>query len=191
MDKRDQEPTCLDHGVCGKCRDRRDTRLSGRCRVLHRCLHTCDGERRGNFGGGYRTGTRVPPLLVSFPCAGATWGFGGIPRRAWCVTRGAAAGTKGLRMRGRRSPRTAESALAAWPHEIRELRRLGRPKKTRNLQQKLVRLKELTEGDDVSVYMSVYDSLSPRRSSPSLDTKGGGMRGNRTATASFEAANRF
>ena len=29
---------------------------------------------------------------------------------------------------------TAESALAAWPQEIRELGRLGRPKKARNLQ---------------------------------------------------------
>jgi hypothetical protein len=86
---------------------------------------------------------------------------------------------------------TAESALTAWPQEIRELRRLGKPKKARDLQRKLVRLMKLTEGDDVSVYVSVYDSLSRSDHCPSLDTKGGGMRGNRTATASFEAANRF
>ena len=38
---------------------------------------------------------------------------------------------------------TAEAALAAWPQEIRELGRLGRPKKARNLQRKLDRLREL------------------------------------------------
>jgi len=41
---------------------------------------------------------------------------------------------------------TAVSALAAWPQKIRELGRLGRPKEARNLQRKLDRLKELTEG---------------------------------------------
>ncbi len=44
---------------------------------------------------------------------------------------------------------TAEAALTAWPKEIQELRRVGRPKKTDKLQAKLDRLQELTEGRDI------------------------------------------
>jgi hypothetical protein len=41
---------------------------------------------------------------------------------------------------------TAEAALAAWPEEVKELRRIGRPKQAKKLQDKLDTLKELTEG---------------------------------------------
>jgi hypothetical protein len=41
---------------------------------------------------------------------------------------------------------TVESALELWPHEIKELRRVGRPKQAEKLQDKLDRLQELTEG---------------------------------------------
>lgn len=44
---------------------------------------------------------------------------------------------------------TAEAALAAWPKEIQELRRVGRPKRAEKLQEKLDRLRELTEGGDI------------------------------------------
>jgi hypothetical protein len=40
---------------------------------------------------------------------------------------------------------TAEEALTAWPTEIRELERRGRPKQAEKLQDKLDRLQELTE----------------------------------------------
>ena len=41
---------------------------------------------------------------------------------------------------------TADEALAAWPQEIKELVRIGRPRKAEKLQDKLGRLRELTEG---------------------------------------------
>jgi hypothetical protein len=40
---------------------------------------------------------------------------------------------------------TAEAALRAWPNEIQELERIGRPKQAEKLQDKLDRLQELTE----------------------------------------------
>ena len=40
---------------------------------------------------------------------------------------------------------TAEAALNAWPTEIQELRRIGRPKQVEKLQQKLDRLQELAK----------------------------------------------
>jgi hypothetical protein len=40
---------------------------------------------------------------------------------------------------------TAEAALGAWPNEIQELERIGRPKQAEKLQDKLDRLQELTE----------------------------------------------
>jgi hypothetical protein len=45
---------------------------------------------------------------------------------------------------------TAEAALAAWPQEIKELRRIGRPRQARKLQDKLDRLQELMEGADLT-----------------------------------------
>jgi hypothetical protein len=45
---------------------------------------------------------------------------------------------------------TAEAALAAWPQEIKELRRIGRPRQARKLQDKLDRLQELREGADLT-----------------------------------------
>jgi hypothetical protein len=42
--------------------------------------------------------------------------------------------------------KTAEAALTAWPQEIKELRRIGRPKKAEKLQDKLDRWQELTKG---------------------------------------------
>ena len=42
---------------------------------------------------------------------------------------------------------TAETALAAWPREVKELERIGRPRKAEKLQDKLDRLQELTEGN--------------------------------------------
>ena len=45
---------------------------------------------------------------------------------------------------------TAEAALESWPKEIQELRRRGRPKQAKNLQDKLDRLQELTEGADLT-----------------------------------------
>ncbi len=44
---------------------------------------------------------------------------------------------------------TAEAALAAWPRQLHELERVGRPKKAKTLRRKLDRLQELTEGGDV------------------------------------------
>jgi hypothetical protein len=41
---------------------------------------------------------------------------------------------------------TAESALESWPQEIRELERIGRPRKAKKLQKKLNRLQDLMEG---------------------------------------------
>jgi hypothetical protein len=41
---------------------------------------------------------------------------------------------------------TAEAALAAWTEEVKELRRVGRPKQAEKLSRKLDRLQELTEG---------------------------------------------
>jgi hypothetical protein len=41
---------------------------------------------------------------------------------------------------------TAESALEAWPQEIKRLKRIGRPKKAKTLQRKLDKLQELNEG---------------------------------------------
>ena len=41
---------------------------------------------------------------------------------------------------------TAESALESWPEEIRELERVGKPRKAEKLQNKLERLQELMEG---------------------------------------------
>jgi hypothetical protein len=38
---------------------------------------------------------------------------------------------------------TAQAALAAWPQEIEELERSGRPKKAKTLQRKLDKLQEL------------------------------------------------
>ena len=40
---------------------------------------------------------------------------------------------------------TVEAALAAWPREIKELRRIGRPKRAGKLMSKLAKLRELTE----------------------------------------------
>lgn len=45
---------------------------------------------------------------------------------------------------------TAESALESWPQEIQELKR-SRPRQAEKLQDKLYRLQELTEVDDVRV----------------------------------------
>ena len=42
---------------------------------------------------------------------------------------------------------TAEAALNAWPREVKELERRGRPRKAEKQQDKLYRLQELTEGD--------------------------------------------
>ena len=42
---------------------------------------------------------------------------------------------------------TAESALEAWPQEIKRLKRIGRPKKAKTLQRKLDKLQELNEGE--------------------------------------------
>jgi hypothetical protein len=42
---------------------------------------------------------------------------------------------------------TAESALESWPQDIKELKRIGRPKKAQKLQEKLDRLRELTRED--------------------------------------------
>gem|GEM_PF-1250600 len=44
---------------------------------------------------------------------------------------------------------TADEALAAWPQEINELVRKGRPRKAEKLQDKLGRLQELTERGDI------------------------------------------
>jgi hypothetical protein len=44
---------------------------------------------------------------------------------------------------------TAEVALSAWPQEIQELERIGRPRKAEKLQGKLDRLQELTERGDL------------------------------------------
>ena len=41
---------------------------------------------------------------------------------------------------------TAEAALAAWPQQIQELKRIGRPKQAEKLADKLATLRELTEG---------------------------------------------
>ncbi len=41
---------------------------------------------------------------------------------------------------------TAEAALNTWPQEIKELVRIGRPRKAEKLQDKVGRLRELTEG---------------------------------------------
>ena len=41
---------------------------------------------------------------------------------------------------------TAETALESWPQEIKELRRVGRPKQAEKLQAKLDYLRQLTEG---------------------------------------------
>jgi hypothetical protein len=43
---------------------------------------------------------------------------------------------------------TADEALAAWPQEIKELERIGRPRKAEKLQDKLDRLQELMEQGD-------------------------------------------
>jgi hypothetical protein len=40
---------------------------------------------------------------------------------------------------------TAEAALNTWPQELKELERIGRPRKAEKLQDKLGRLRELTE----------------------------------------------
>jgi len=40
---------------------------------------------------------------------------------------------------------TAEAALAAWPREVKELERIGRPRKADKLQDKLDLLQELIE----------------------------------------------
>ena len=45
--------------------------------------------------------------------------------------------------------RTADEALAAWPQEIRELMKRGRPKQAQKLREKLDRLRELAEGRDI------------------------------------------
>ena len=45
---------------------------------------------------------------------------------------------------------TAEAALAAWPQEIRELERTGGPRQAKKLQEKLNRLRELTEGANLT-----------------------------------------
>jgi hypothetical protein len=42
---------------------------------------------------------------------------------------------------------TAGEALAAWPEEIRRLRKIGRENKAEKLQNKLEKLRELTKGD--------------------------------------------
>ena len=39
---------------------------------------------------------------------------------------------------------TAESALQSWPYEIKQLERIGRPRKAEKLRDKLDRLQELT-----------------------------------------------
>ena len=44
---------------------------------------------------------------------------------------------------------TAEAALNAWPEEVKELERIGRPRKAEKLQGKLDRLQELTERGDL------------------------------------------
>ena len=41
---------------------------------------------------------------------------------------------------------TAEAALNAWPQQIHELMKRGKPKQAQKLQQKLDMLRELTEG---------------------------------------------
>jgi hypothetical protein len=46
---------------------------------------------------------------------------------------------------------TAEDALASWPQEVDHLRQIGRENKAEKLQQKLDRLQELLEVDDVRV----------------------------------------
>ena len=44
---------------------------------------------------------------------------------------------------------TAEAALNTWPQEIKELVRIGRPRKAEKLQDKLDRLQELmAQGDE-------------------------------------------
>jgi hypothetical protein len=43
---------------------------------------------------------------------------------------------------------TAEAALDAWPEEVKELERIGRPRKAEKLQEKLDRLQELMEQGD-------------------------------------------
>lgn len=43
--------------------------------------------------------------------------------------------------------RTAEGALSAWPRDIERLRDIGRERKADRLQEKLDRLRELTEGE--------------------------------------------
>jgi hypothetical protein len=43
---------------------------------------------------------------------------------------------------------TAEAALDAWPEEVKELERIGRPRKAEKLQKKLDRLQELIEQGD-------------------------------------------
>jgi hypothetical protein len=40
---------------------------------------------------------------------------------------------------------TAEAALNAWPEEVKELERIGRPKQAQKVQDKLDRLQDLTE----------------------------------------------
>jgi hypothetical protein len=52
---------------------------------------------------------------------------------------------------------TAESALASWPQEIKQLERIGRPKQAEKLQQKLDRLKELTERSRIDPYLTPTD----------------------------------
>ena len=42
---------------------------------------------------------------------------------------------------------SAESALESWPQDIKELKRIGRPKKGEKVQKKLDRLRELTKGE--------------------------------------------
>ncbi len=44
---------------------------------------------------------------------------------------------------------TAQSALESWPQEIKELKRVGRPRKADKLQSKLDRLQELTRKGEV------------------------------------------
>jgi hypothetical protein len=44
---------------------------------------------------------------------------------------------------------TPEDTLAAWPNEIAEHRKAGRDEQAKKLQQKLDRLRELTEGRDI------------------------------------------
>jgi hypothetical protein len=41
---------------------------------------------------------------------------------------------------------TAEDALSAWPHEIDQLRQIGRENKAEKLQSKFDRLTQLTKG---------------------------------------------